>query len=155
MQLSHFLIFLEALNYSLDKKSEEKIRRPSLNVKGGKIPLKLDKLVYFNEKILPNDLKTFNSNDLAKYLRNKIQYNGTNEFYSNTTKNMNQFTNEEKIIDMRRNKFEEFNKLVLNKKTNFQQNNHFVTETTNEELIINKKFETQEISHLNQRPYIA
>ena len=120
----------------MDKKYEEKIKRPSLNVKGGKIPLKLDKLVYFNEKILPNDLKTFNSNDLAKYLRNKIQYNGNNEFYNNTTKNINGFTNEEKIIDMRRNKFEEFNRLILNKK---QQNNNIVTETTNEE----------------NRPYIA
>ena len=135
----------------MDKKSEERIKRPSLNVKGGKIPLKLDKLVYFNEKILPNDLKTFNSNDLAKYLRNKIQYNGNNEFYNNTTKNINGFSNEEKIIDMRRNKFEEFNRLVLNKKTNYHQN----TETTKEEIIINQKFETKEINHLNQRPYIA
>lgn len=108
--------------------------------------MKLDKLVYFNEKILPNDLKTFNSNDLAKYLRNKIQYNGL-ELYNNPIKYQPETSKEEKIIDMRRNQFEEFNKLVQNKKTVYNQNNNSMIETTKEEIIMNRKIiETQKIN---------
>jgi len=67
---------------------------------------------------LPNDLKTFNSNDLAKYLRNKIQYNAGNgsEFYNNEIKNKNILSNEEKIKQMRKSKFEDFNKCFKTKK---------------------------------------
>lgn len=91
-----------------------------------KHPIKLEKLVYFNEKILPSDLKTFNTNDLANYLRNKINYNSNNRpeiyNYNNNNKPSNEITTEEKMLDIRRKKFDEFNKIMVNNRIRIKNN---------------------------------
>ena len=127
-------------------------------------PVKLEKLVSFNQNILPNDLKTFNSNDLAKYLRNKIQFN-VNDLYNKTNINgneakkntTNQYTmsNEEKIIEMRRNKFEEFNKLVIqNKKVIYNQTNIKEIGQTEEFSINNENKNLMEMNNIPQKQYL-
>lgn len=107
------------MNISLDDNLEKKQQRnhndrnPLLeNNNKKKKSLKIEKLPYFNERILPNDLKTFNSNDLAKYFRNKIQFNNND---LNPLKEQT-LTKNEQILEMRRIKFDEFNKMILQNK---------------------------------------